>query len=73
MKTLDDYTVVVTPDDGTWLAYAPAIDGLYAVGNSAAEARRELDYVFQMIIEEYEERGEPLPEDVGELMPVAVG
>ena len=73
MKSLDDYTVVVTPDDGTWLAYVPAIEGLHAVASTSAEARRELENVFQMIVEEYSEKGLPLPDDISELVAVAVG
>lgn len=67
MKTLADYTVVVTPDDGTYLAYAPAIDGCYAVGQTPDEARSELDHVFGMIAEEFAEAGRELPEDVRDL------
>lgn len=58
---LIDYTIVLTPDDGTWLAYAPAIDGLHAVGATPEEARAELDNVFEMIREEYEEAGNAMP------------
>ena len=65
MKTLDDYTVVVAPDDGTFFAYAPALHSCHAVGRTAEEARTELGYVFEMIVEEYEEKGLQLPDDVG--------
>jgi predicted RNase H-like HicB family nuclease len=68
MKTLADYTVVVTPDGGTFLAYAPAIDGCYAVGKTPDEARSELEHVFGMIRDEHAEEGRELPQDVGELV-----
>ena len=65
MATLRDYTVVIRPDDnGTFVAYAPAIPGCHALGNSPEEAQRELANVFEMIAEEYREKGKPLPEDV---------
>ena len=64
-KTLADYTVVTRPDDnGTFVAYVPAIDGCHAWGRTAEEARAELAAVFDMLIEEYAEKGRPLPRDV---------
>lgn len=72
MKSINDYTVVVAPN-GTygWWAYVPAIDGCYAIGDTADEARSELDCVFEMIAEEIAEDGKAWPEDVKELVPVA--
>ena len=69
MKSINDYTVVVAPN-GTygWWAYVPAIDGCYAVGDTAEEARSELDGVFEMISEETAEEGAAWPEDVKELV-----
>lgn len=72
MKTLDDYTVVVQPTGPrTWWAYVPAIPGCHAIGDTAKEAREELQGVFQMWVEMAEEDGIELPEDVKELIPVA--
>jgi predicted RNase H-like HicB family nuclease len=71
VKTLADYTVVVRPDDGTWMAYVPAIPGCHAMGDSPEDARRELDGVFKMFAEDYSESGESMPPDVKELVPVA--
>jgi predicted RNase H-like HicB family nuclease len=65
MKRLDDYTVVIRPDDnGTFVAYVPAIQGCHAWGQTADKARDELRNVFQMISEEAEEQHRPLPDDV---------
>lgn len=65
MKTLDDYTVVTRPDDnGTFVAYVPAISGCHAWGRTPDEARTELQNVFHMIQDEYAEEPRPLPEDV---------
>ena len=65
MKQLQDYTVVIRPDDnGTFVAYVPAIDGCHAWGQTPDEARAELPHVFEMIAEEYQEAGRSLPPDV---------
>lgn len=62
---LHDYTVVIRPDDnGTFVAYVPAIDGCHAWGRTPEEARAELDHVFPMIAEECHELGRELPPDV---------
>ena len=65
MKSLKDYTIVIRPDDNnTFVAYAPAISGCHAWGQTDNEARAELVNVFQMIQQEYAEEGRLLPEDV---------
>jgi len=65
MPELDEYTVVVRPDDnGTFVAYVPAISGCHAWAESADQARAELVHVFEMIKQEYEEENRPLPKDV---------
>jgi predicted RNase H-like HicB family nuclease len=62
---LDSYTIVIRPDDnGSFVAYVPAIDGCHAWGLSPGEARAELSNVFEMILEEYRQAGRPLPPDV---------
>ena len=71
MKTLADYTVVVMPDDGTWVAYVPAMDGCQAMGESPEAARHELEGVFEAFRSILEEDGLPLPPDVKALTPVA--
>lgn len=69
MPALSEYTVVTKPDDnGTFVAYVPAIPGCHAVGKAPDEARAELANVFSMIVEEYAEEGRSLPPDVGVLV-----
>jgi predicted RNase H-like HicB family nuclease len=64
-RTLAQYTVVTRPDDnGTCVAYVPAIPGCHAWGSTADEARAGLADVFRMIAEEYAEQRRPLPPDV---------
>jgi predicted RNase H-like HicB family nuclease len=65
MKSLQNYTIVIRPDDnGTFVAYVPAIPGCHAWGQTPDEARAELIHVFEMIQEEYTEQARSLPEDV---------
>ena len=65
MPGLNEYTVVTKPDDnGTFVAYVPAIPGCHAVGRTPDEARAELLSVFSMIVEEYTEEGRAMPPDV---------
>lgn len=65
MKRLYDYTVVVRPDDnGTFVAFVPAIPGCHAWGQTPEEAQTELLNVFDMIRGEHEAEGRMLPEDV---------
>ncbi|MEM8781120.1 MAG: type II toxin-antitoxin system HicB family antitoxin [Cyanobacteria bacterium P01_G01_bin.49] len=65
MKTLNDYTIILRPDDnGTFVAYVPAIKGCHAWGENSKEAHSELNHVFDMIQEEYREEGKSLPDDV---------
>jgi len=65
MKTPTDYKIVIRPDDnGTFIAYIPAIKGCHAWGANPEQARSELNCVFEMIRDEYIEAGETLPDDV---------
>jgi predicted RNase H-like HicB family nuclease len=65
MKRLYDYTIVLRPEDnGTFVAYVPAIPGCHSWGQTSEEAQEELANVFEMIVEEYKEEGRMLPEDV---------
>ena len=65
MKSLNNYTIVTRPDDnGTFVAYVPAIAGCHAWGQTPDEAKAELVNVFEMIQEEYQEQERFLPDDV---------
>ncbi|MEK7407908.1 MAG: type II toxin-antitoxin system HicB family antitoxin, partial [Acidobacteriota bacterium] len=46
--------------DGSWVAEVPAISGCYAFMPTREEALAELAEVFEMIAEEYREKGSPL-------------
>ncbi len=55
-------------ETGGWVAEIPAIPGCHALMETREEALQELEKVFQMIRDEYEEAGKPLPEDRTELL-----
>lgn len=62
--TLDDYKVVLYRNSPTgWVAEVPAIEGCYALMNTREAALDELAGVFEMIAEEYAQKGLPLPSD----------
>jgi predicted RNase H-like HicB family nuclease len=66
---LDAYKIVLyRQDDGAWVAEVSAISGCYALMPTREEALVELGRVFDMVAEEYQERGAPLPEDTTEIV-----
>jgi predicted RNase H-like HicB family nuclease len=67
--TLHDYkTVLYRQEDGAWVAEIPAMPGCYALMNTREEALAELARVFEMIAEEYLEKGLSLPKDTTEII-----
>lgn len=68
MKLEDYKTVLYRQADGSWVAEVPAISGCYALMPTREEALHELSDVFQMIADEYREKGIPLPADTTEIV-----
>ncbi len=65
----DDYKAVIyKQEDGSWVAEIPAIAGCYALMRTRQEALSELKKVFDMIADEYREKGRPLPEDTTQII-----
>jgi predicted RNase H-like HicB family nuclease len=65
VNTLFDYQVVCRRDDnGSYVAYVPAIESCHAIGPTPEQAQRELQSGLDMIAEEFAESGRPLPNDV---------
>jgi len=58
--------VVLEPDEDVWRAYIPELEakGAATWGNTREEALRNMQEVAQMVMEEMEEDGEPLPPSV---------
>ena len=68
MKLHDYKTVLYRQEDGSWVAEIPAIPGCYALMQTREEALAELSKVFNMIAEEYGEKGLSLPADTTEIV-----
>jgi predicted RNase H-like HicB family nuclease len=66
---LHDYkTVLYRQEDGSWVAEIPAIPGCYALMPTRESALAELSAVFDMLAEEYREKGVSLPADTTEIV-----
>ncbi len=68
MKLEDYKTVLYRQEDGSWVAEIPAISGCYALMPSREEALAEIGQVFQIIADEYREKGLSLPSDSTEIV-----
>ncbi|MDA2913081.1 type II toxin-antitoxin system HicB family antitoxin [Acidobacteriia bacterium AH_259_A11_L15] len=67
--TLQDYKIVLyRQEDASWVAEVPALPGCYALMATREEALAELTHVFDMIAEEYRQKGLPLPKDTTEIV-----
>ena len=67
--SLHDYkTVLYRQDDGSWVAEIPELAGCNALMPTREAALAELSNVFEMIAEEYREKGIPLPADTTEIV-----
>ena len=65
----ENYKIVLySQDDGSWVAEIPSVPGCYALMLTREEALAELTGVFQMIADEYCEKGLALPADTTEIM-----
>ena len=65
MKTLFDYQVVCRRDDnGSYVAYVPALTGCHALGRTPEEAQTELHNVFDLIADEFAGRGHSAPDGI---------
>jgi predicted RNase H-like HicB family nuclease len=67
--TLHNYkTVLYRQEDGSWVAEVPSISGCYALMPTREAALAELEKVFDMIAQEYREKGISLPSDTTEIV-----
>lgn len=73
MKTLNDYTVVVAPNEGEFFAYLPAVPGCWAEAATPELARAELASVFATFVDIWAEYGDTPPEDIPAEALLAVG
>jgi predicted RNase H-like HicB family nuclease len=66
---IDNYkTILYRQENGAWVAEIPAIPGCYALMETREAALAEFTKVFEMIAEEYREKGKSLPTDTTEIV-----
>ena len=68
MKLENYKTILYRQEDGSWVAEIPAIPGCYALMDTRDAALAELTQVFNMIADEYREKGLKLPADTTEIV-----
>ena len=66
---MQNYKIILyRQEDAGWVAEIPAIPGCYALMDTREAALAELSKVFDMIADEYREKGVPLPADTTEIV-----
>jgi predicted RNase H-like HicB family nuclease len=66
---IDNYkTILYRQENGGWVAEIPSNPGCYAPMETREAALAELTEVFEMIAEEYREKGKSLPTDTTEIV-----
>lgn len=66
---IDNYkTILYRQENDGWVAEIPAIPGCYALMEAREAALAEFTKVFEMIAEEYREKGKSLPTDTTEIV-----
>jgi predicted RNase H-like HicB family nuclease len=67
--SFEDYkTILYRQEDGSWVAEIPAVPGCYALIQTREAALAELSKVFEVISQEYAEKGLSLPADTTEIV-----
>ena len=65
----EDYKIILyRQDDGSWVAEIPALPACYALMDTREAALAELTQVFNMIADEYRDKGLKLPADTTEIV-----
>jgi predicted RNase H-like HicB family nuclease len=65
---LENYKTVLYRQPDGWVADIPSVPGCYALMDTREAALAELTRVFEMISEEYREKGQKLPADSTEIL-----
>jgi len=65
---LEDYKTILYRQHDSWVAEIPGIPGCYALMETREAALAELTHVFNMIADEYREKGLKLPADTTEIV-----
>jgi len=67
--SIDNYKKILHhQDDGSWVADIPCLPACFALMTTREAALAELSGIFQMVADEYRERGEQLPADTTEFV-----
>ncbi len=64
MKKVD--VIIEKSAEGGYGIYAPSVPGLFGYGLTEAEAKESLQEALESALEEYEERGNGLPQELGD-------
>ena len=67
-STTTGRVVVCRSGDRSWVVDIPSIVGCRALMDTREAALAELGRVFRLIVEEHQERGQPLPKDTTEIV-----
>ena len=55
------YPVVLVQEDDKWWAYIPDLPGVYGMGDSEEDARKDIVSALELYIEDSIEDGQPIP------------
>ena len=55
------YPIVLVQEDEKWWAYVPDLPGVYGMGNTEEEAKKDIASALGLYIEDLIEEGKPLP------------
>lgn len=67
MSASRTYTVILEPaEEGGYIVHVPALPEIVTEGDTEAEAIAMAKDAIELVIESRRERGEPIPDDVGE-------
>jgi len=68
MKLEDYKQILYRQEDTSWVAEIPSLPACYALAETREQALAELRNVFDMIADEYREKGRTLPADTTEIV-----
>jgi predicted RNase H-like HicB family nuclease len=55
------YPIVLVQEEDKWWAYIPDLPGVYGLGNTVEEAKKDIASALELYIEDVREEGKPIP------------
>ncbi len=55
------YPIVLVQEDDKWWVYIPDLPGIYGLGNSEEEAKKDIISALELYLEDVIEEGKPIP------------